>query len=257
MSDEKSLYPGVALVTGGGSGLGKAIARRLIDDGYDVVVTGRDSEKLETAVSELGEKCIGIQCDSSSEEDVENLRSKLNEQNLQVSVLINNAGIGGPGVPLTEVSATEWDEVFDVNVRGTFLVCKAFIPAMAKRGNGFVLNIASVTGKRPLINRTPYAASKMAVIGLTNTLAFEVGGSGVMVNTLSPGPIKSERMKNNFEREARLSGKTPLEVEYEFVSRSALGRMVALEEVANAASSLLRIPGLTGTDFDVSGGMIA
>lgn len=257
MSKANLLYPGVALVTGGGSGLGKSIARQLIEDGYSVVITGRNPEKLAIAAAELGDKCIGIPCDSSSEEEVERLRKRLEDSDLQVSVLVNNAGIGGPGVPLTEVEASDWDEVFDVNVRGTFLVCRAFIPAMAERRNGFVLNIASVTGKRPLINRTSYAASKMAVIGLTNTLAFEVGNLGVMVNTLSPGPIKSERMTRNFERESEVSGKTPQQVEDEFVSRSALGRMVTLEEVADAVSALLQVPGLTGTDFDVSGGMIA
>ena len=80
--------------------------------------------------------------------------------------------------PLLEISPDEWDDVFDVNVRGVYLMCRAFIPGMVARGEGDVINVASVSGKRPLTRRTPYAASKMAVIGLTTTLAFEVGRSG-------------------------------------------------------------------------------
>lgn len=136
-------------------------------------------------------------------------------------------------------------------------MCRSFSPTMCQRKNGFILNIASVTGKRPLENRTPYAASKMAVIGLTSTLSFELGTHGVMVNSLSPGPIVSERMDRNFSREAEVSNRSVEDVTKEFVSRSALRRMVTLEETAQAAASMLTIPGLTGTDLDFSGGMIA
>lgn len=251
------LYPGTALVTGGGSGLGLEIARVLIRDGFKVIITGRNEAKLQAAAAELGVNAQAFVCDVADEESVSSLVGWLKERDIRVSVLINNAGIGGPGVPMTQVSAQEWDEVFEINVRGTFLMCRAFLPDMVEAKNGAVINIASVTGKRPLINRTPYAASKMAVIGLTQTLAFEVSPHGVMVNTLSPGPIESERMSINFAREAALSGTTPEEVEKNFVSRAALGRMVTLEEVAQAVSVMLSMPNLTGSDIDFSGGMIA
>jgi NAD(P)-dependent dehydrogenase (short-subunit alcohol dehydrogenase family) len=174
-----------------------------------------------------------------------------------VSILVNNAGIAGPVAPLTEVSVDDWDDVFAVNVRGVYLMCRAFLPAMIARGAGDIINIASVSGKRPLARRTPYVASKMAVIGLTTTLAHEVGPHGVTVNSLSPGPVDGPRMQRNFAREAELTGTTAAAAETEFVARSALKRMVTEQEVGAAVLAMLAMPGLTGADIDLSAGMVA
>lgn len=244
-----------ALVTGGGSGLGAAIASALHAAGADVVVVGRDETKLDAVVASLGTRTRSLVCDVSDPLSVESLRSRLADT--QVSILVNNAGVPGPVAPLTEISVEEWDAVFDVNVRGTYLLCKAFIPAMTARGAGDVINVASVSGKRPLANRTPYCASKMAVIGLTSTLAFEVGPAGVSVNTLSPGPVEGPRMARNFRLEAERSGDSIAEVENAFVSRAALGRMVTEDEVGRAVVAMLDMPGLCGADVDLSAGMIA
>ena len=174
-----------------------------------------------------------------------------------MSILVNNAGVPGPVAALTDISVEDWDAVFDVNVRGTFLLCKAFLPGMTERGAGDVINIASVSGKRPLAHRTPYCASKMAVIGLTSTLAFEVGPAGVSVNTLSPGPVEGPRMARNFRLEAERSGSSIADAETAFVSRAALGRMVTEDEVGRAVVAMLDMPGLCGADIDLSAGMIA
>ena len=171
--------------------------------------------------------------------------------------MINNAGVAGPVAPLTEIEVADWDEVFDINVRGVFLMCKAFLPPMVQRGRGDVINIASVSGKRPLVRRTPYCASKMAVIGLTSTLAFEVGPAGVNVNTLSPGPVEGPRMDRNFRLEAERTGTSYDAAMETFVSRAALGRMVTEEEVGAAAVAMLGMPGLCGADIDLSAGMVA
>ncbi len=128
---------------------------------------------------------------------------------------------------------------------------------MIDRGGGDVINVASVSGKRPLARRTPYTASKMAVIGLTTTLAHEVGPLGIRVNTVSPGPVAGPRMTRNFVMEAERTGRTEAEVEAEFVGRSALLRMVTEGEVARAVLAVLDMPGLTGADIDLSAGMIA
>jgi len=244
-----------ALVTGGGSGLGAAIASALRAAGADVVVVGRDQAKLDAVVARLGPRARALVCDVSDPASVESLRSQLGDT--EVSILVNNAGVPGPVAPLTEISVEEWDDVFDVNVRGTFLLCKAFLPAMTARGAGDVINVASVSGKRPLANRTPYCASKMAVIGLTSTLAFEVGPAGVSVNALSPGPVEGPRMARNFRLEAERSGGSIADAETAFVSRAALGRMVTEEEVGRAVLAMLDMPGLCGADVDLSAGMIA
>ena len=244
-----------ALVTGGGNGLGAAITRALHAAGAEVVVTGRRSEPLVELVESLGERADWRTCDVSDSTSVAELADYLSDR--AVSILVNNAGVAGPVAPLTEIAVDDWDEVFDINVRGVFLMCKAFLPPMVQRGRGDVINIASVSGKRPLVRRTPYCASKMAVIGLTSTLAFEVGPAGVNVNTLSPGPVDGPRMNRNFRLEAERTGTSYDAAVQTFVSRAALGRMVTEEEVGAAAVAMLGMPGLCGADIDLSAGMVA
>jgi len=174
-----------------------------------------------------------------------------------ISILVNNAGIPGPVAALTDIEPDEWDEVFAVNVRGVYLMCRAFVPGMVAAGRGDVINLASVSGKRPLARRTPYCASKMAVIGLTTTLAAEVGPLGVSVNSLSPGPVDSARMHRNFRLEAERTGTSYEQAEQAFVSRAALGRMVTEQEVASSVLAMLAMPGLCAADIDLSAGMVA
>ncbi|WEK61748.1 MAG: SDR family NAD(P)-dependent oxidoreductase [Candidatus Microbacterium colombiense] len=244
-----------AVVTGGGSGLGAAIARSLHAAGAEVILVGRDEAKLAAVAAELGSRARGVSCDVSDAASVDALREALGDT--EVSILVNNAGIPGPVAALTDIDVDDWDEVFHVNVRGTFLLCKALLPGMVARGDGDVINVASVSGKRPLAHRTPYCASKMAVIGLTSTLAFEVGPAGVRVNSLSPGPVSGPRMERNFRLEAERSGTSVDDAEQAFVSRSALGRMVTEAEVGSAVVAMLGMPGMCGADVDLSAGMVA
>ncbi len=243
-----------ALVTGGGTGLGAAITRALQASGASVVITGRRAEPLETLAAELARVDARV-CDVADPASVDALATALAGR--EISIVVNNAGVAGPVAPLTEIDVDAWDEVFDINVRGVFLICRAFLPAMVARGAGDVINLASVSGKRPLVRRTPYCASKMAVIGLTSTLAFEVGPSGVNVNSLSPGPVDGPRMDRNFRLEAERSGRTYDEAVDTFVSRAALGRMVTETEVGAAVVAMLAMPGLCGADIDLSAGMVA
>jgi NAD(P)-dependent dehydrogenase (short-subunit alcohol dehydrogenase family) len=242
-------------VTGAGNGLGRAIALDLATCGARLVLAGRDRAKLEATAKEIGGGARVATVDTSSPESVDRLAEELADE--QVSILVNNAGVAGPVAPLVDIGAEEWDEVFAVNVRGVFLMCRAFLPPMIERGHGDVINLASVSGKRPLARRTPYTASKMAVIGLTATLAHEVGAAGVAVNSLSPGPVSGPRMERNFRLEAERTGCTVDEAEADFVSRSALGRMVTEREVALALRAMLCMPGMSGADVDLSAGMVA
>lgn len=243
------------LVTGGGNGLGAAIATALHGAGARVLLVGRRAATLEAVADRLGDRVRCAPADVSDPDQVAALAEELADED--VSVLVNNAGIAGPVAPLTEISVADWDEVFDVNVRGVFLVCRAFLPPMVAAGRGDVVNLASVSGKRPLVRRTPYCASKMAVIGLTSTLAFEVGPAGVNVNSLSPGPVEGPRMERNFALEAERSAGSVEAVREAFVSRSALGRMVTEEEVGRAVLAMLSMPGMCGADVDLSAGMVA
>lgn len=243
-----------ALVTGGGHGLGRAIAAALAGAGARVIAAGRDEARLAEAAAAVPGLRTEV-CDQSDPASVAALRDRLAGE--EVGILVNNAGVPGPVKPLTEVEPEEWDEVFAVNVRGVYLMCRAFLPAMTARGRGDVINLASVTGKRPLARRTPYTASKMAVLGLTRTLAFEAGPLGVSVNSLSPGPVRGPRMARNFRLEAAATGTGEAQAEKAFVARSALARLVEQDEVAAAVLAMLRMPGLCGADIDLSAGMIA
>lgn len=244
-----------AVVTGGGNGLGAAIAVALHGAGARVVLVGRRAETLEAVAAGLGERVRTETADVAEPHQVAELAEALADED--VSILVNNAGIAGPVAPLTEIDVADWDEVFAVNVRGVFLMCRAFLPAMVAAGAGDVINVASVSGKRPLVRRTPYCASKMAVLGLTSTLAFEVGPAGVSVNSLSPGPVDGARMDRNFRLEAERTRTSEDAARDAFVSRAALGRMVTEEEVGRAVLAMLQMPGMCGADVDLSAGMVA
>ena len=247
-----------ALVTGGGGPLGRAFSVGLGRAGARVILVGRNEQALSGAARRVaieGGTARTAVCDVSDPASVTALTDTLAEED--ISVLVNNAGVAGPVKPLTEVEPDEWDGVFSANVRGVYLMCRAFLPSMIGAGRGDIVNIASVSGKRPLLNRTPYTASKMALLGLTRTLAAEVGPHGVAVNSLSPGPVRGPRMDRNFRLEAELTGGTPQDAERAFASRAALGRLVEEDEVAKALVAMLAMPGLCGADIDLSAGMIA
>jgi NAD(P)-dependent dehydrogenase (short-subunit alcohol dehydrogenase family) len=244
-----------ALVTGAGNGLGRAIAVSLSRAGHRVILAGRRREPLQATASLLETNCRVALVDVADVDSVCTLAAELADE--VVCVLVNNAGVPGPVKPLVEIDPDEWDDVFAVNVRGMFLMCKAFLPRMIERGHGDVINLASVSGKRPLAMRTPYAASKMAVIGLTTTLGAEVGTSGVRVNSLSPGPVRGERMARNFLLESQRLGITEQEAERAFAGRATMGRLVEEREVGDAVVAMLHMTGLHCADIDLSAGMVA
>ncbi|MGH3365765.1 MAG: SDR family NAD(P)-dependent oxidoreductase [Nocardioidaceae bacterium] len=263
-SGEAPGFPGdrvagrTALVTGAGNGLGRAITLALAVRGARVVAVGRTRERLDAVAAEaagVGGSVRVTTADVASPDAVAALAAELGDET--VEILVNNAGVPGPVAPLVDIEPDEWDDVFAVNVRGIYLMCRAFLPAMVDRGGGDVINVASVSGKRPLTRRTPYTASKMAVIGLTTTLAYEVGPAGVSVNCLSPGPVDGPRMTRNFTLEAERTGSTYEEAEEILVSRTALHRMLTEDEVAAAVVAILHMPGLCAADIDLSAGMVA
>lgn len=247
-----------ALVTGAGNGLGRAIAAALVACHTRVILVGRDVTKLNESMRVLTDSLSSLRiatADLAQSESVANLAEELCDE--EISILVNNAGVPGPVLPLTEVATSEWDDVFSSNVRSIFLMCRSFVPPMMNRQFGDVINIASVSGKRPLAFRSPYCASKMAVIGLTTTLAAEVGQYGVRVNSLSPGPVSGPRMDRNFAFEAERLGITVEDAERAFRSRALLNRLVEEDEVGAAVIAMLHMPGLHAADIDLSAGMVA
>lgn len=246
-----------ALVTGAGNGLGREIALALGRAGARVLLAGRRPDALHRTVKLAHAESIDTRVqlvDVSDPSSVHEATQQLADET--ISVLVNNAGVPGPVAPLTEIDPGDWDELFAVNVRGVFLMCRAFVPPMVQRGNGDVINLASVSGKRPLIGRAGYCASKTAVIGLSTTLGAEVGPAGVRVNTLSPGPVQGARMARNFELEAKRTGVDVAEAERQFTSKAAMGRLVQEREVGDAVVAMLSMTALHCADIDLSAGMV-
>jgi NAD(P)-dependent dehydrogenase (short-subunit alcohol dehydrogenase family) len=256
----KDLAGRVAVVTGGGRGLGREIALALAAAGADIAIAGRDPEPLAATAAELAEFGVAtaeVECDVVDPAVVARLRDEVAGRLGSASILVANAGVAGPTAPLTEIEPEEWDAVMASNVRSAFLCARAFLPAMLATGSGDVIFIGSVAAKRPLARRTPYCASKAALSGLTRSLALEVGSTGVRVNCLSPGPVEGPRMDAVFEREAAATGSTYEEAEAAYVSKAAATRLVREAEVAAGVLAILRSTALVGVELDLSAGMFA
>jgi NAD(P)-dependent dehydrogenase (short-subunit alcohol dehydrogenase family) len=251
----------VAVVTGAGRGIGREIALALARTGADLVLAGRDPETLAATaadVADLGAAALPHRTDVSDEAAVSSLAEAATERFGAADLLVANSGVGGPSGPLWELTRKEWDETFAVNVTGVFLCARAFVPAMLERGSGSVVVIGSMTGKRPLWGRTPYAASKLALVGLVRTLALEAAPHGVRVNLVSPGPVAGERIEWAFRSQAEGRGISVDEARDEMVRQVPAGRLVEPAEVADAvvALGLGHLTAVTGVDLNVSGGMV-
>lgn len=248
------------LVTGAGRGIGRAIAVRCAEEGADVALAGRSVPELEQVAEQVrsaGARALvapaDVQDDSSITTAVRRVESELGE----VDVLVANSGVAGPTAPLWEVDVAAWDQTQAVNVRGVFLSCRAVLPAMVRRRSGGIVVIGSMSGKRPLANRTAYTASKTALIGLVRSLALDSGPYGVRVNLVSPGPVAGPRLDRVLEEQSRATGRGSDDLRGEFAEQSPLHRLVEPEDVAAAVVFLASddAQSVTGEDLNVSAGI--
>lgn len=250
----------VAVVTGAGRATGREIALRFAAEGAHVVLAARSVDAMEDAAAQIrarGREALVVPLDLRDPEAITKAARLTFETFGRIDALVNNSGVAGPTAPLWEVEPADWEETFQVNVTGTYLCCRAFLPAMIERGSGSIVVVGSVTGKRPLVNRTPYAASKMALVGLVRTLATEVGQYGIRVNVVSPGGVEGERLEGVLARQAEAKGITIEEARAEFSGASPLKRLVAPGDVAQAAAFLAspRAASITGEDMNVNAGI--
>ena len=249
----------IAVITGAGRGIGRAIALAYAAEGADLVLAARSVEALHETremVEAQGRRALVVPTDLREEESVRNLAEQALAHFGHVDILVNNSGIAGPTTPLWQLAPADWDETFAVNVRGVYLCCRAFLPSMIERRSGSIVIIGSMTGKRPLYGRTPYAASKLALVGLARTLAWEVGPYNVRVNVISPGPIEGERIEMVIRKQAEVRGISVEEARQQFTGSSPLGRLIPAQDVAEAAVYLGsdRSASITGEDLNVSAG---
>jgi 3-oxoacyl-[acyl-carrier protein] reductase len=178
----------IAVVTGAGRGIGRAIALRLAQMGATVMLVGRDPSLLESVCTEIaGGGAVAISCDLRNPEAVAALEERVRAEFGRCDILVNNAGIGNQGRPLHEMQVAEWDGLMETNLRAPFLMIRALAPLMIKAGRGHIVNISSLAGKNPLPNGAAYSASKWGLNGLTYSVAEELRPYGIRVAVVAPG----------------------------------------------------------------------
>lgn len=256
MSDRR-----VTVVTGASQGIGRELAVAFAAVGDAVVLAARSREGLEEtaiAVTAAGGEPLIVPTDVTDIDSVASMANMVLQRYGSVDVLINNSGIGGPSGMLWELDPQEWADTFSVNVHGVFLVSRTLLPSMIERGSGSVVNIGSISGKRPLFGRSAYTSTKLALVGLTRTLAVEAGQYGVRVNLISPGFVAGPRLDWVVSSQAAARGVPEEAVEASFSNEAALNRLTEAKDVADAALFLASdaARAITGADLNVNSGVV-
>jgi len=234
-----------AVVTGGASGLGFAIAQRLLQSGGSVTLWDRDEKAAQAAAVTLGSRASFVAVDVSSHESVQRAVEATLRVTQRIDALVNSAGVTGPNTKVWDYPVDEWRQVMDVNLTGLFLCCREIVQVMRGAGYGRIVNIASVAGKDGNPNASAYSASKAAVIALTKSLGKELADTDIRVNCVTPAAVKT----------AIFDQMTPQHIQF-MLSKIPMGRFGTPEEVAAMVGWLCTedCSFSTGAVFDLSGG---
>ncbi|MCQ4331900.1 SDR family oxidoreductase [Natronomonas sp. F2-12] len=250
-----------AAISAAGTGIGREIARQLTASGVDVAVNDIDADALseaETALAETPGDVLAVQGDASEPDDMAALVDRAVDRFGGLDILVNNVGIAGPTKPCEEVSHDEFMRTLEVNLGGQFSATKAAIPHLKASDAGRVINLASISGKRPLEHRTPYATAKMGVVGFTRTLALELAPHDVTVNAICPGSVEGDRIEAVIENQARSRDIPYEEARREMVEASPMETFVQQSDIADTVLFLCsrRAEHITGQDLNVSSGQV-
>ncbi len=248
-STNSPLGPGtkVAIVTGGGSGLGFAIAQKFTENGIQTIIAGRDKQKLDAAKEKLGPLCEAMACDVSDLPSIPAFVNDVIKKYGQVDILVNNAGVNQKK-EFTEVTDEEFQRIITTNVSAVFTLSREVVKDMLKRNSGCIINISSMAAQYGLPKVIAYSASKTAIDGMTRAMAVELSPKGIRVNAIAPGFIYSEMtakaLDSDPERKAKVFGRTPM------------GIMGQPEDIGNAALYLASDAAkfVTGVVLPVDGG---
>ena len=223
------------LVTAGAAGIGRAIATRFRDLGAEVMVTDINPEAVDAAKQDGFAVALS---DVSDEAQVQLLMEEVRTKLGGLDVLVNNAGIAGPTGPIETLDSDAWRTTFDVNVHGQFFCIKHALPLLREAKDAAIVNLSSAAGRLGMAGRSPYSASKWAVVGLTKTLAIELGPEGIRANAICPGAVNGPRIDAVIEAKAAMLGRPLEEVSDLYHKQSSLERLVEAEDIANMAAFL-------------------
>jgi len=243
-----SLAGRAMIVTGGSRGIGAAIAALMAEHGAGVLVSGRDADRVQTAVKAmegLGGRVVGLAADAAKREDVDRLVDAARQEFGRLDVVVNNAGITSDAL-LVRMKDDDWDRVMDVNLRGAFLLTRAAAKVMMRQKSGRVINIASAAGAMGNAGQANYSAAKAGLIGLTKASARELAHWGILVNAVAPGLIETD-----------MSAAIPEAARQAFLAQVPVGRIGTAREVAEVVGFLAGDGAsyITGQVFHVNGGL--
>ena len=247
-----------ALVTGAAGSIGQGIAARLIQQGASVFVTDLDQRALDPLCTELGDGCYGQAADVTEADQVQQVvRAAADRFQDRIDVLVNVAGTVGVGGPIEEMDPQNWEHVFAVNCRGTFLFTRYVVPLMKQQGGGSIVNFSSKSGKTGSALMTAYSAAKAAIIGLTQALAYELASHQIRVNCVCPGITENTGVWDNVSSDYVRNMNLPIDqIVKQFTSKVPLGRLARVEDLVNVTCFLAsdRADYMTGQAINITGG---
>lgn len=241
-----------ALVTAGAAGIGRAIASRLAEDGFTVIVTDVSKDAVEEANS------AGLhahRADASSAEDAQAIAEFIQAEFGQLDVLVNNAGIAGPTARVEDIDLDDWNKTLNINLTSQFLHVKTLLPLLRKADRGRIINLSSAAGVLGMYGRSVYSASKSALFGFTKSLAIELGPEGITVNALCPGAVGGPRIESVIAAKAEILGEPTESVAADYRGQSTLGEFIDPASVAGMVSFLAGSDGkqINGQALSVDG----
>lgn len=228
----------VAIITGGGSDIGRAISSAFASEGAIVVVAARTASRLNEVtgdITSMGGRAKAIQTDITDENQVERMVALTLKEYGQIDILVNNSGIAGPTANVVDMDLSRWNEVLAINLTGTMLCSRAVLRPMMTCKSGSIINIGSEGGRSGFPMRSPYCVSKMGVIGLTETVAIEAGEYNIRVNCISPAAVRGDRILNASKSKAKALGVNYEEILARLTRNFSLKRVIEPSEVAAAA----------------------
>jgi len=245
------------IISAGASGIGWAIAKVCLSKGATVFINDIDKKYLNKVKQHPlnKKKLFAYECDASNENDVKNLFKQISKKTKKIDSLINNVGIAGPTGTIEKLKSRDWEQTLKINVISHFYFTKLAIPMLKKNKGGSIINLSSGAGIMGFPLRSPYAASKWAVIGVTKTLAMELGKFKIRVNAICPGTIKGNRMVRVIKDKAKFLKVSKKSIEKDFVSMASMNCWIYEEDIGKICSFLISSDGerISGQAIPVDG----